>query len=475
MEIFIDPNDRRSLVEQVYAQVRGAIVEGRLVPGDVLTPSRTLAGQVGLSRFTVTEAYGRLVAEGFVEGRGSGGTIVTSEIGSPPTKRPGAAMLPRPVVAAARRYADPASLDSATRFDLRPGTLDRGLFPLRAWRRCTTSALQAVPPGYGDPAGESELRSVLAHWIGRTRGVVCTPADVVVTSGALHGLDLVARAFVEPGQVVAVEEPGYPPAGDLLRTNGYTVVGVPVDDHGIIVDAIPPESRLVYVTPSHQFPLGVVLSHDRRLALLRWATAHDAAIVEDDYDSHIRYASRPLEPLQRLDTEGRVVYLGTFSKVLSPSLRLGFVVAPRSILEALADVRHAVDWCPPWPNQAALSQFIGGGHLDRHIVKATRHYRARRDQVLRRLAAAPVPVQALSASAGLHIAALVDADDNTDDRELHDASVAEDVVVGSLRRCYAFTPPPGGLLLGFGSVSDDKIGDVMDAVDRMLLRLSHGA
>ena len=158
----------------------------------------------------------------------------------------------------------------------------------------------------------------------------------------------------------------------------------------------------MYVTPSHQFPLGAVLSHARRLSLLRWARANDAAIVEDDYDSHLRYASRPLEPLQRLDTDGRVVYLATMSR-LSPSLRLGFVVAPRGIVPAPA-VRYAIDWCPPWPNQTAAARFIADGHLDRHIARTTRRYRARRDRIVRRLADAPIPVRPLRAVAGLHIA-----------------------------------------------------------------------
>jgi GntR family transcriptional regulator/MocR family aminotransferase len=215
----------------------------------------------------------------------------------------------------------------------------------------------------------------------------------------------------------------------------------------------------------------MVLSHERRLALLRWATAHDATVVEDDYDSQFRYASRPLEPLQRLDRDGRVVYLGTFSKVLSPSLRLGFAVAPRSIVPALAAIRHTVDWCPPWPSQPALTRFIDDGSLDRHIVRATRRYRARRDQIVRRLAAAPVPVRPLAASAGLHITVLVAADDGDDDRALHDATIAERIVVGSLRRCHRFSRSPGGLLLGFGSVADDHVDELMDAVDRALLRL----
>ena len=305
VEVFIDPGDRRGLAEQVYVQVRDAIVEGRLVAGDVLTPSRTLATQLGISRFTVTEAYARLAAEGYVDGRRRGGTVVTSGVAATPQGRPRTALEPLALAASIRPYGrNPAA---TARYDLRPGRVDPGLFPLHAWRRDARAAMEEPPPNYGDPLGTDDLRAALAHWIGRTRGVVTSAEEVVVTSGALHGMDLVTRVIVAPGDVVAVEEPGYPPAVELLRSHGLTVVGVPVDAHGLVVDAIPASARLVYVTPSHQFPLGIVLSHERRLQLIRWAARHDATIVEDDYDSQFRYATRPLEPLQRLDPDGRVV------------------------------------------------------------------------------------------------------------------------------------------------------------------------
>ena len=182
-----------------------------------------------------------------------------------------------------------------------------------------------------------------------SRGISADPADIVVTSGAQHAIDLVARVLVEPGATVAVEEPGYPPVTELLRVNGAVVTGVPVDDQGIVVDAIPPSARLVYVTPSHQYPLGMTLSRPRRLELLRWANTHDAAIVEDDYDTEFRHSARPLEPLQRLDEHGRVVYIGTFSKTLAPSLRIGFAAVPRTIAPAIHALRQAIDWCPPPP------------------------------------------------------------------------------------------------------------------------------
>ena len=241
VEVFIDPGDERGLAEQIYVQVRDAIVEGRLVAGDTLTSSRTLAVQLGISRFTVTEAYGRLAAEGYVDGRRRGGTIVTSAVAAPSQVRPRTAIQPRAFAASITPYdRDPTA---TARHDLRPGTVDPSLFPLQAWRRCATAAMKVAPPHYGDAVGAADLRAVLAHWIGRTRGVVASADEVVITAGALHGMDLVLRALVGPGDVVAMEEPGYPPAVDLLRSHGLTVVGVPVDAQGLVVDAIPPRAR----------------------------------------------------------------------------------------------------------------------------------------------------------------------------------------------------------------------------------------
>lgn len=221
-----------------------------------------------------------------------------------------------PTARAAAIAGDARTPHSEAAFDLRPGRVDPALFPGRDWRRAVVNALARVSPQYGDPAGTAELRGALARWVVRSRGVTATENELIVTSGSGHGIDLVARVLVNPGDVVAVEEPGYPPVAKLLRSQGLTVVGVPVDQHGIMVDAIPRQARLIYVTPSHQFPLGVVLARHRRLELLRWAGRNNAAVLEDDYDSEFRHVARPLEPLQRLDRDGRVIYVGTFSKTV---------------------------------------------------------------------------------------------------------------------------------------------------------------
>ena len=261
MELFLDPTDGRPRSVQIYEQVRNAIVEGRLTARDRLAPTRTVAAELGVSRSTVTEAYGRLSAEGYIEGRAGGGSVVGPVPLTPTRPRQTAeALTPTPRAAGVRPY-NPHPDIHAT-FDLRPGSVDPSLFPVAAWRRCILRALDEPPGPYGDPAGTPELRAALATWVTRSRGVTATADEVVVTSGAGHAIDLVARVLLNPGAVVAVEEPGYPPVVELLRVQGLRVVGVPVDNEGIIVDAIPSQAGLVYVTPSHQYPLAVVIVLD---------------------------------------------------------------------------------------------------------------------------------------------------------------------------------------------------------------------
>jgi len=454
VELFIDPTDGRGIATQIYAQLRDAITDGLLVTGDRLTPSRALARDLGVSRFTVTDAYTRLNAEGLVRGRAGGGSIVCATATRAAVPVAATALAPAPQAAQTDMF-DPNPTSDA-RFDLRPGRVDPTLFPTSAWRRCMLRALQAPPPQYGDPAGTIELRTALARWVLHSRGIDVDPRDLVVTSGAQHAIDLVARAVVEPGATVAVEEPGYPPVAELLRISGAKVVGVPVDDQGIVVDAIPPSARLVYVTPSHQYPLGMTLSRERRLELLRWANTQDAAIVEDDYDTEFRHTARPLEPLQRLDEHGRVVYVGTFSKTLSPSLRFGFAAVPRSIAPAVHALRQAVDWCPPALAQAAMTTFIDEGHLQRHLRRARHVYRHRHQRLWAELTntlaqhGRPLP-----SDAGLHVTVLLH-EQLTDD-ELRAATRPNGIGVASLRGSHRFTTPRSGLIIGFGALATDDV------------------
>jgi GntR family transcriptional regulator / MocR family aminotransferase len=468
MELFLDTERRGGLAAQLYAQLREAIASGRLGVGDRLPPSRVLSGDLGVSRFTVSEVYARLAAEGYVTGRAGAGTVVTGMLAGEPVDGEVAALRPTDRAARIRRF-DRNPLHRA-QFDLRPGTVDLSLFPTEPWRRSMNRALRAGLGHYGDPAGSVELRRSLAHWIARSRGVTAAPDRVVVTAGAQHAIDLVARVLTDPGDTVALEEPGYPPVVELLRCLGANVVGVPVDGDGLVVDALPASARLIYVTPSHQYPLGVVMAPERRVALLRWANAHQAAVVEDDYDSQFRHGTRPLEPLQRLDREGRVIYVATFSKVLAPSLRIGFAVVPPSIVGPLVTLRQCIDWCPPTATQQALAAFIDDGHLDRHVRRAARVYRDRQRQLTAALASGlSVPSRVLPALTGLHVPLLLD--ERVDERMLASVAARHDLVVGSLQRTYHFGPPAGGIVLGFGAVPTTRIGGAVSALDATLNEL----
>jgi GntR family transcriptional regulator / MocR family aminotransferase len=457
VDLFIDAAGGRGLSEQLYEQIRGAIAAGRLRPGDQLPPSRDAARQLGISRHTVTTAYGRLVAEGFVCGRAGGGSFVA---GLPvPEPGPGSGTAAAPTaVRPARRFTGwaPAAgpLRSAeVRYDLRAGLADPRLFPAGAWHKRDKAAVRTGgrAAATGDPAGESGLRLAIARWIGRSRAVAAEADTVVVTSGAQHAVDLVARVVLEPGATVAVEDPGYLPVVRLLRSLGARVAGVPVDEQGLIVDQLPAAARIVYLTPSHQYPLGAVLSMARRRELLAWAARHDAAIIEDDYDSEFRHVDRPLEPIHRLDDGGRVIYVGSFSKVLSPELRLGFAVAPRSLAGPVTALRQLIDWHPPIMAQATLAGLLEDGTLDRHLRRAGRIY-TQRYQVVRAALAGPLSpwLSALPAQAGLHLTALLPA--RCDEEKVRAAAAARGIAITGLSQYFHARPARPGLVIGFGAI-----------------------
>jgi GntR family transcriptional regulator / MocR family aminotransferase len=456
VDLFVDPNDSRPLTTQLHEQLRDAIVAGRLAPGDRLAPTRVLSADLRVSRSTVTEVYARLVAEGFIEGRSGRGSIVAAHTPEPAVApaNPTAALAPTAHAAGLAPF--DTRPDRHATFDLRPGRVDPALFPRRTWRRAILHGLASVGSQYGDPAGTAELRGALARWVGRSRGVTATESEVVVTSGTGHAVDLVTRVLLDPGDVVAVEEPGYPPVATLLRNHGLTVMGVPVDHHGIIVDAIPRRARAIYVTPSHQYPLGVVMARHRRIELLRWAARNNAAVIEDDYDSEFRHTPRPLEPLQRLDTDGRVIYVGTFSKTVSPDLRLGFLIAPPSLISAICAVRQAIDWCPPAITQLALTTFIEEGHLDQHLRRCRLVYRERHRLLWKALESLPAGYRRLPVHAGLHLA--VTSPDTPVDELLMAATTEQDMLIGSLRTCYQVTDPLPGFLVGFGALPTNRVG-----------------
>jgi GntR family transcriptional regulator/MocR family aminotransferase len=390
------------LAGQIYRQVREAVLDGRLGRGQLLPPTRELARRLTVSRNTVTAAYDRLTGEGFISGRVGAGTYVMGEPhpagshGSPPAgplrSRAIWDDLPEaPVVAPSWPY------------DFRTGMPDARLFPFQRWRALMAQELRAGPVGtgtYGDPAGHAGLRDAIARHVGLARAVRATANDVIITNGTQQAVYLLARVLVEPGAAIAVEDPGYPPPRYLLRSLDAQVTGVPLDGEGLIVAAIPAAARMVYVTPSHQYPLGMPMSLRRRMELLAWADRCGGAIIEDDYDSEFRFGGRPIEPLQSLDRSGRVCYVGTFSKVMLPTLRLGFLIAPASLHSALRKAKYVTDWHTQLPAQAALAQFISSGGLSSHIRRMRRVYAERHQLIGAALAGdlkpwlAPIPSSA---------------------------------------------------------------------------------
>ncbi|MEQ4305572.1 PLP-dependent aminotransferase family protein [Plantactinospora sp. B6F1] len=468
MELHIRLTGRGDLTTQIYRQLREAVLDARLRPGERLPPTRELAERLGVARNTVATAYDRLTSEGFLVGRVGSGTYVGDRrlIGEarPRTAPVGRGVRPRPVWDSVPEVPRAGTL----RYDFRVGAPDPALFPLEVWRRLVTRQLRAATvrcPANTEPAGHPGLRAALARHLGVSRSVRAGTGDVLVTQGAQQALDLVGRVLIEPGDRVAVEEPGYPPARRLFQTHGARVSGVPVDAEGLVVAALPADSRLIYVTPSHQFPLGVPMSLARRTALLDWAERHGAVVVEDDYDSEYRFAGRPLEPLQSLDRRGRVIYVGSFSKTLLPMLRVGFLVSPASLRPALRTARQLSDWHGDLTTQGALAEFIDEGLLARHIRRTSREYAARHRRILAALATHlgerlhPVP-----SAAGLHLAARL-APGSTDDLCAVAARARETgVAVESLASYCGERPGQAGLVIGYGGIA---LADIDEGIHRL--------
>lgn len=459
MDLHITLTRRGQLGDEIYGQLRTQIVDGRLPGGTRLPSSRELADRLEVSRNIVITAFDRLIAEGFATTRVGAGTFV-AEVASGLARRApqGHELAPRAIW---RDHIVTQTPRTDVTYDLRIGAPDPQLFPWDTWRGLVAKQLRGRRRRFhADPAGAPVLRSAIARHVGASRSIVAGADDLVVTSGAQQALDLVARVLVEPGATVAIEEPGYAEARTIFQLAGARVVPVPVDREGIDVARIPDEARLVYVTPSHQFPLGVAMSLQRRLALLAWAAQHRAAIVEDDYDSEFRFAGRPLEPLQSLDRAGRVLYVGTFSKVLLPTLRLGFVVAPASVIPALTAAKRLTDSYGPPELQHALAEMIDDGTFARHLRKLIRIYRDRRDVLVAAVEAQLGDrVEILPAQAGLHFAAHL-RDRRSDVLAIQRRALAAGVAIHTLAPYYLRKARPG-LAFGYGMLEAKQVGEAI--------------
>jgi GntR family transcriptional regulator/MocR family aminotransferase len=461
VEVHVSLAGRGDLSARIYQQLHEAVLDGRLRSGERLPPTRELARQLAVSRNTVALAYERLTAEGFLVGRVGAGTFVCATPPAPaitPATTSG-------VVTPSPRWQELATTGAeragALPYDFRAGVPDAHRFPIEAWRRQVARQLRDLPlveATYGDPAGDPALREEIARHIGLARSVRVPPEQVLVTSGAQQALDLVARVLVEPGTRVAVEEPGYPPAREVFTSFDARLAGVPVDADGVDVRAVPAGTRLVYTTPSHQFPLGPPMSLGRRTALLEWARREDAVVIEDDYDSEFRFADRPLEPLHSLDRGDRVLYVGSFSKTMLPMLRLGFLVAPPSLLPALVAAKRLSDRQTDVTTQGAMARFMADGLFVRHVRRSTREYAARRSlilTVLRRDFGHRVEV--VPATAGLHLAVWLRGD--VDAPALVERAAAAGVRVEDMTGYYGFGTGRPGLVVGYGAIALEKIED----------------
>lgn len=393
----LDPRDERPLFQQLYLVLRKAIVAGTLAPGSRLPSSRELAARLGISRTSVIAAYDQLLAEGYVAGRRGSGTYVSEDVpvatpakAGRPAMRKAAAV--QAISAAGQRYARfGADLSLPGRQPFTTGCCLVDARTVEAWRRIGSEQMRHFDPAnlaYADPGGEEALRQQVAEYLRAARAVQCEPEQIIITSGAQQAIDLSVRILLEPGDAVWVEDPGYLASRAALTAQGMQVTGVPVDEAGLMVEqgvAAAPGARAVYITPSHQYPTGAVMSMARRLELLGWAARNGAWIIEDDYDSEFRYDGPPLASLQGLDRHGCVIYVGTLSKVMFPGLRLGFAVVPPRLADAFRGARFLSDRSPPVLLQAMAAEFMRRGFLTSHIRRVRQQYREARDVVIEAL------------------------------------------------------------------------------------------
>ncbi len=476
--------DRKSeipLHRQLYDQIREAVLTGRLAPGARLPSSRTLASELGCSRNTAVTAFDQLLSEGYLAGQVGSGTyishvlpeeLLTLAAKTPQSSRPDPEeKAPPRRRGLSRRGEVLAAFPRGRRVTTGafvPGVPELALFPFDVWARLLGRVWRRPPEAlrrHGDHAGYEPLRRAIADYLRAARGLDCDWRQVLITSGAQQGLDLVARTLLDPGDPVWVENPGYRGLRGPLFAAGAEAVPLPVDAEGISVVAgrdRAPTARMAIVAPSHQYPLGVTMSLARRLELLAWAREADAWIVEDDYDSEYRYEGRPLSALQSLDDadNGRVVYLGSFSKVMFPSLRLGYLVIPEDLIEPMARARGTLDDHPTAISQPALAAFIAEGHFAAHVRRMRVLYAARQavllEEIERQLGG---QLEAQPDEAGLHLVAHLTPElaARMSDREAAARAEAEGLAVSPLSDYYDGEPDRQGLMLGYAAVPEDEI------------------
>jgi len=469
---------------QIDRGFRRAILEGRLAGGSRIPSSRVLAEQLGVSRLTVVTAFEQLTAEGYLESRVGSGTRVTRALPAdrfedkhPGGRKPAVDGQLRPVRLSRRGTAIAAFTPRreaqhgvARPFRLGAPALD--VFPYAEWIRISTACRRRIGRellGYGEPVGYRPLREAIATYLGPARGVRCTAENVVILSGAQQGFGVALRLLTDPGDSVWVEDPGYAGARGAAVAAGVRPLPIPVDGEGLTLNrkTQSPAPRLAFVTPSHQFPLGMTMSLARRLALLEWACQSSAMIVEDDYGSEYRYTGRPLAALQGLDTQDRVIYVGTFSKVLFPALRLAYAVLPARLVDAFAAVKGMLDGHATLLEQATVAEFLAAGYFARHIARMRALYRERQDALLeaagRRLKGL---LDVRPTATGMHLVAWLPL--HRDDRAVARAAAQAEIEVAPLSGFRVQASGPPGLILGFASSPPSAIDTATTALAALL-------
>jgi GntR family transcriptional regulator/MocR family aminotransferase len=462
--IVLDRNSPAPLHRQIYREWRNGILSGRFRPGDRVPSTREFAATLGVSRSTVSEAWDQLIAEGYLEAVRGSGTFVCRELPDKlltPGWNPGGGSREEGRVKlsryGARLTADfPRPPRSPGVISFAPGMPDRDHFPFALWRRLLARHLRRATPAIFDyaasSAGHPPLRSEIAAYLARMRAVRCTSEQIIIVNGSQQALDFCARLLIEPGDEVAFENPGYQGASRIFTAHGARLVPLAIDRDGIAIRACTGKARLVYVTPSHQYPTGISMSLARRLELIRWAHHRGAAIIEDDYSSEYRYSGPPLPSLQGLAGGVPVVYIGTFSKVMFPGLRIGYVIAPPRLAARFVRAKWLADRQTAVLEQSALADFLREGHLDRHIRRMRRLYGSRREALLDALHRQfGARAAAGGDAAGMH--ALV----RFDDQRVIRRAAYNKVHLVSADNYYLIDPPGCEAVMGFSAIGERTI------------------
>jgi GntR family transcriptional regulator / MocR family aminotransferase len=464
----------REVAQILFDQLQDAIIDGRLAPGARMPATRKSKVFYGVSRNTCAAVYEKLLRAGHLSSRHGSGTFVALRRAALPPRRPVGApdhrlnpvWLSDEVAAAMGFWRESSTRDAISEpvvADFRPALVDPLHFPYDVFRRVSTKQMRRLerkPPSLKSPQGNQgnySLRTAITQHIALTRAIGCRPGDVLVTSGAQQAFDLVARILVRPGKtIVAIEDPGYPPLRVPFSAAGALLVPVPVDAEGLIVKALPKNAKVICVTPSHQFPLGVAMSPARRGALLAYAREHDAVIVEDDYDGEFRYDGSPLEALKAADKSDVVFYVGTFSKCLLPSLRLGFIVAPEWAMRTLIVAKNALDWHCATPLQITIAAFIADGHLGRHVRRMRDLYRRRRE-LLGKAFDGPLAkwFEPIPSFYGMHTTAI--ARSGVDVESAAAQVLGDGVKIHTLDRYYLGASTRTGLVFGYGAAAPAQL------------------